>query len=155
MSPSCSNICRFVFPAQSKKVCLFMSTFPMLACSAWSCCFYALCPVSEACNLIWRSAQHRSCTSPSTVPQGTLSNSYETYPPPTPRRCKSLVTAYRRWTAVCRLLKLTWHFLQWLLHIDKSLPRGHMGVIADITWECVKTTCQNPFVRVYLLCGRL
>lgn len=28
---------------------------------------------------------------------------------------------------VCRLLKLSWHFRQWLLHIDKSRPSGAGG----------------------------
>lgn len=135
-----------------------MSAFPMLACSAWSRCSYALCSVpvhfSWACNLILDPAE---CTmqilysTASGVPQGSLSNSYETrcppYAPPLPC-CKSLVTVDRRWTAVCRLLNLSWHFLQWLLHIDKSLLRGlgegrweqwGTSIIAGITWACCKT----------------
>lgn len=123
------NICRFVFPVQSKKVCRFVSTFPMVACSACSCCFNALCPVSEACNLIPEKC--RSCSTPSI---GTLPNCYA-------HCCKSLVTVDRRWTAVCRLLKLSWHFRQWLLHIDKSPPRRYRGQSGERRGEEHQCNC--------------
>lgn len=73
--------------------------------------------------------------------------------PPEQWQRNSLFTEDRRGRAVCRLLKLSWHFLQWLLHIDKSLPRKHrelkaVGGVAHIqllaSRECVNPTYQNP-----------
>lgn len=58
------DICRFVFPAQNKKFCQFMHTFPMIARLTGSCCFNAMGPIplypptptpsplSKPCNLI-------------------------------------------------------------------------------------------------------
>lgn len=86
---------------------------------------HALHPVSEACNLILDptyyslAAHHPRCHKPRCL--------IVTRHAAPPHCCKSLVTVDRRWTAVCRLLKLSWHFLQRLLHIDKRPPRRHRG----------------------------
>lgn len=50
------NICRFVFPAQSK-IGLWIEWISHAWCL--SCCLHALCPLSEACNKI---PEHAQCT---------------------------------------------------------------------------------------------